>query len=192
MKQPTILENNVSYCCHISSSDMEEIYHFARANKNGEGLVVYLKEYALQDEETNMARTYIVRWKENNEIVGYFSLKSGLMVLQEGSLFRHYYNTIPGVELANFAVNGKFLERHPEIHGIGYIIFCDYILPIVKQWATYIGTKILYIFALPYESLMENYKKYGFSRLTKGQEKLIHGRIKPKYDKDCIFMYQVL
>jgi len=52
--------------------------------------------------------------------------------------------------------------------------------------------KILYLYALPYEELISRYKKYGFKRLGQKYEKEIHSRLKPKYDKYCIFMYRIL
>lgn len=48
------------------------------------------------------------------------------------------------------------------------------------------------IYALPEERLMNHYKKMGFSRLPEAQEKFVQNHVKPKYDEDCIFMYQPL
>ena len=40
--------------------------------------------------------------------------------------------------------------------------------------------------------LIEHYGKMGFSRLPPKQERFVQHHVKPKYDEDCIFMYQVL
>ena len=103
------------------------------------------------------------------------------------------FDTIPGVELANFAVNSSYLKKRPSAKGIGLIIFNQFVLPIVRKTAEYVAVKILYIFALPYESLINNYKvNYGFERLNESDEKELHKRLKPAYDDSCIFMYMML
>ena len=35
-------------------------------------------------------------------------------------------------------------------------------------------------------------KNLGFSRLPPEKESFVYGHVKPKYDQDCIFMYQPL
>ena len=50
---------------------------------------------------------------------------------------------------------------------------------------------MIYIFALPIEKLIGYYNdKLEFSRLHEIEEEKMHNRIRPEYDKDCIFMYQ--
>ncbi|WP_022931531.1 hypothetical protein [Treponema bryantii] len=58
--------------------------------------------------------------------------------------------------------------------------------------AKYVGVSAIYIYALPEEKLMKHYKKMGFSRLPPEPEMFLQNHVKPKYDKDCIFMYQIL
>lgn len=55
-----------------------------------------------------------------------------------------------------------------------------------------VGVNSLYLYALPSERLMEHYEKMGFTRLPSDQEKFVQDHVKPVYDVDCIFMYQVL
>ena len=43
----------------------------------------YLKEEALADEADGLMRTYLVRHGVTGELVGYFSLKAGLVALNE-------------------------------------------------------------------------------------------------------------
>ena len=50
----------------------------------------------------------------------------------------------------------------------------------------------LHIFVLPEDKLLEYYEEMGFSRLSAEKEKYVYSHIKPKYDTDCIFMYQIL
>ncbi len=58
------LETKYFYCDHISLSDMVDIENFVIDDPRGFGLVRYLQKDALNDENTNNARTYIVRDKK--------------------------------------------------------------------------------------------------------------------------------
>ena len=186
------LETDYFYCNHISESDLIDIKNFIIDEPRGYGLVRYLQNEALKDEKSNNARTYIVRDKKDNMIVGYYSLKAGFMADNERRLFlgKRIFDSIPGVELANFAVNGEYKRMNPDYKGLGKIIFSKFVIPTVHQGQEHLGLSILYIFSLPYENLIRNYEKMNFSRLAKFQEKSMHKRIRPYYDTDCIFMYQ--
>ena len=138
-------------------------------------------------------RTYVVRDNFSSEMVGYFSLKAGLVSVNEVHTEDEVtFDTIPGVEVANFAVNNTYLRNHPELSGTGLIIFNDFIVPIIQEAAKSVGVKIIYLFALPFERLIETYVNYGFLRLDSAAEDELHKRLKPQYDEDCIFMFQQL
>lgn len=40
--------------------------------------------------------------------------------------------------------------------------------------------------------LLDYYGKLGFARLDEEREAFVYSHVKPKYDKDCIFMYQAI
>lgn len=188
---------NISYgtflCKHIFDvpNYRDLIKKFSISRDEGQGLRQYLTSWAEKDEINNESRTYLVLDKNNGELVAYFSLKTGMISINERiSLFRREFDTIPGIELANFAVNDSYKGLHNEYEGIGKIIFIYFVNPIVKKIAEMVGVNILYIYALPYNTLIEHYKTYGFVRLPKKEEKLLHKRTKPRYDENCIFMYQ--
>jgi hypothetical protein len=103
-----------------------------------------------------------------------------------------FFDTLPGVEMADFAVNYRYLQRHPNLRGLGKVIFTDFVHPIIEDAARRIGVRLIYIFALPVEKLIERYGEYGFARLDEQSEEELHKRLKPQYDEDCIFMYQLL
>lgn len=103
-----------------------------------------------------------------------------------------YFDTIPSVEMSNFAVNALYRANHPDIKRIGEIIFRSFVLPIVKHIQNFVAVKALYIYALPEEKLISHYKSLGFSRLSEEEEAFVHAHVKPKYDDDCIFMYQIV
>ena len=126
-------------------------------------------------------------------MVGYFSLKAGLISIHESEAFdKVEFDTYPGVEIANFALNSNYVKDHPETKGCGLIIFKRFIKPLICNSAKEIGIKIIYIFALPVTNLINRYYEYGFKRLSDIDEEAIHKRLKPSYDEGCIFMYQVI
>ena len=174
-----ILDNGMFHCAHLSVSDEQDIEAFSGRAQEGEGLVNYIQHFAFPDEERGGMRTYIIRDNDTLELVGYFSLKAGLVSLneletEEGSVF----DTLPGVELANFAVNDRYIQRHPQRRGAGFVIFSDFVRPIVGEVIERIGVEIIYIFALPEEKLLRLYQeRYGFMRLSRSaEERLQIGR----------------
>lgn len=207
------LQSKMFICCHLNpEGDKDEIQDFTVRDEKGAGLLNYIQQQACADEHSGTMRTYIVRDNQTSEVVGFFSLKAGLISYNERSVplinektgekvingetgkveLRRAFDTLPGVELANFAVNQKYIRKHPQLKGIGYVIYKDFILPIIQKVAEVIGVKLLYIFALPYENLISRYENYGFMRLEEPFESELHNRIKPMYDQSCIFMYMMV
>ena len=182
-------------CAHLSESshDVNDIMAFEISHpETGRGLEFYLKEQALYDEHAGVMRTYLVRFRSTDECVGYFSLKAGLVSLNEVETPRTVtFDTVPGVELANFAINNSFAQKY-DTKGLGNLIFSRLIVPFVKEHAKTLGIYMIYLFALPYEKLISTYKRYGFLRLPSKAEEQLHQRLKPAYDESCIFMYQLL
>ena len=172
-------------------NNLEQIKNFAIRERSGFGLELYLKETAAFDEEHLLNSTYLVKDKKSHDIVGYFSLKTGLFTVESPTI-EGYFDTIPSVELSNFAVNALYRANHPEVKQIGEILFRSFILPTVQHIQNFVAVKALYIYALPEDKLISHYQKLGFSRLDHEEEKFVHSDVKPKYDADCIFMYQIL
>lgn len=191
-----ILENEWFYCHHLSSMDEGDITGFeVKHPEFGQGLADYIIHLAIKDEEAGIMRTYLVRDKKTDEMVGYYSLKSGMVSLNERELADNevVFDTLPGIELANFAVDQRYIIAHPGQFNIGLKVFRDFIRPMAIQHSVYIGTLLLYIFALPQETLISRYsERYGFRRLSGDDEDMLHRRMKPRYDRSCIFMYQML
>lgn len=185
------LENDTFYCQHLTDSkeNLSLIKKFSVAQPTGKGLELYLKKAAELEEKQSSARTYLVKAKNTDELVAYFTLKAGLFTID---ISDDCFYTIPSAELANFAVNATFRKKHPETNEIGVTIFSKFILPLVDFLRSFMGIQALYIYALPERRLMEYYKKIGFKRLSTEQEKFVHQHVKPKYDDKCIFMYQML
>ena len=177
-----------------SPKNLEDIKSFYVAKKTGKGLEYYLKNMAEQEEYNRNNRTYLVRDKETNEIAAYFSLHTGCFTLKEPDQNDEDASkyTVPSIELSNFAVNSAYRDKHPEISGLGELIFRRFIIPTVNYGAELFGIQAIHIYALPEDDLIDHYGSFGFSRLPKEMEDYIHTHLKPDYDDKCIFMYQIL
>lgn len=190
-----LLENEIFYCEPLLAEEdnIQQIQKFHVATETGLGLEVYLKRYAVPEEMSHEARTYLVKDNITKEIVGYFSLKTGTVAARKkGRFFHTEIDSLPAVELANFAVNSAYKKAHQEQTGIGSIIFLDFVLPMIKLAAERVGICIVYIFALPYKNLIKYYETLNFRRLNRAEEVFIHRKYKPRYDEGCIFMSRPL
>ena len=169
--------------------NLVDIKKFSVNQPSGKGLENYIRNYAVSDEEASYARTYLVKNKITHEIASYFTLKTGLFTLElpEGDFF-----TVPGIELADFAVNSEYREAHPDVTEIGKTTFREFVLPLTHFVRSFIGVKALYIYALNQKRLIQHYEEMGFRRLSPEKEKFVHQHVKPQYDFGCIFMYQIL
>ena len=82
-------------------SDFSDIQSFTPVNRNGANLARYLKNEAVDDENSGLMRTYLVYDNRTQELAGYFSLKAGLVSTNERNLLvKRTFDTKPGVELA--------------------------------------------------------------------------------------------
>ncbi len=186
----SLLDTEMYSLEHINdSSENTFLIEQFETNDNSRGLEYYLKDIALYDETHNLSRTYLVKDKTTQELTGYFSLRTGLITRQVQD---DKFDSIPAIELANFAVNSDYKKNHPDIKLLGFYIFKNFIIPITECISKYLGVHALYIYALPNDRLIDHYGKMGFSRLPPEQEQFVQFHVKPKYDEGCIFMYQVL
>ena len=172
-------------CRHLKEDDMDRLQEFT-VRDGGGNLANYLSSRALYDEQEHDARVYLVIDKETQEIAGYVAVHA------KRKLFSKEFDSVPGVELSNFAVNSSYIKNHGNRKGLGAAIFEYCILPTARKAQEVIGIKFIYIFALPYPDLINRYKTYGFSRLSRLQERNTHILIRPRYDQGCVFMYQTL
>ena len=190
-----VMENDLYYCTHFGVMDQDEqdIWSFSVKHSDAAaGLTYYLQNRAFSNEISGLMRTYVVREQETDEFVAYFSLKAGLVSTEEHKLSDQetIFDTLPGVELAFFAVNEQYAKGR---RGIGAMVFEDFVEPIVREASKQIGIYLIYIFALPEKALIENYhRNYGFMRLSREAETDLHARLRPRVDRDCIFMYKLI
>lgn len=173
----------------FDSPENQDLIANFQATNDAAGLEDYLKIQSVEDEENNCSRTYLVKDALSGELVAYFSLRTGLITIQVQD---DSFDSVPAIELANFAINKLYKDSHPEAQKLGFYTFKKFVLPIVQRMSVYVGVSALYIYALPEEKLIEHYHTMGFSRLPEHQEKFVQRHVKPKYDEGCIFMYQVI
>ncbi len=188
-------------CRSISETELEKKADFT-VRKEGGFLAHYLAyrmtdneifSPAMQEEKSFRARTYIVEDTVTGEILAYFTLKAGMVGIKQNRLpYNHSFDAVPGIEIANLAVNETYKKAHNNLKGIGYMVFRNYVIPKVKEAQAIVGVKMLYCYALPHGELLSHYKKYGFTQLASFQQRYIEKRFRPSYDKGCVFMYQIL
>lgn len=119
------------------------IQNFKVVYDNAKGLELFLKIAAEEDEKNNDNRTYLVKDIETNELVAYFSLRTGLVTFGVAKELI----TMPSIELSNFALNGHYRENHPETRYLGSVVFSEFVLPMVHYISDFIAVKI-FIFML--------------------------------------------
>jgi len=172
---------------------MPAIIAFQGMREDGRSMELYLVKFAIEDEKEGLARTYLVKDRETGEIVCFFSLKAGMISINDTGrkLFgkNESFGTVPGMELSHLAMNGAYVREHQQAKGLFVDIFDSFIIPIVKAAQEMIGLRYLYVFAINRESLIEYYKMLGFRRLKPEDEEKLNIRIRPHYNKDCIFMF---
>ena len=122
--------NKFFYCEHLTDSEEHRklINSFSTIRVEGIGLEQYLKYAAIKEELSSIGRTYLVRDTNNGELVAYFTLKAGSITINEERRFLvTEFDSLPGIELANFAVNGSYREAHKEMSGIGHIVLSYFV-----------------------------------------------------------------
>lgn len=193
-KEPFVCERLVK-----SSENIELISTFRSKYRQGDALANYLYTEAFNDQDQYKMRTYIVKDKNTGELVGYFSLKAGMVSDKDGyhkikingrEEEMAGFNALPGIELVYFAVNGAYSEAHAEYKGLGMVIFYYFICPIIKQVSELIGVHFIFLYSLNQSSLIEYYKTLKFYRLGSIKEEKLHNRVRPITNTKCIFMCQ--
>lgn len=169
------------------------------------GLESYLKHLAWKEDTGNNIKAYVIKTYFTNEIVAYFTLKCGLITLDSDSRnalkeelakengVKLVPETIPCVEIAQFAVNDNYKVKHGKngqpLKGLGEALYPDFIYPIIKKAASIIGIKCIYLYAAGDEHLTDYYERvFNFKKVE--DESYIP--VAPYYDNDCSFMFYVL
>ncbi|WP_155839567.1 hypothetical protein [Butyrivibrio proteoclasticus] len=200
MKKSSVVNHNeVFYCEHLvlTRKTMQDIDDFRVTNSEGKGLLEYLQNNAYHDEKLGAQRIYLVRDMITDELVAFFGLKTGMVSQNERAVKidneeRIVFDMISGIELAELAVNDIYIRHNPASKGCGLIIFNDFILPICEQAKQLVGCEILYGFSVDEKGkLLDRYlNEYNFARLDPESEAKVQDRLRPYFDKGCVFIYQ--
>lgn len=115
----------------------------------------WLKRRALQNEESDASRTYVLRAGE--EIAGYYALATGAIAHAEaaGRVRRNMPDPVPVIVLGRLAIASKFQGR-----GIGAALLRDAVLRIL-QAAEIAGIRAILVHAIS-DQAKHFYEKYGF------------------------------
>ncbi|MCR4618397.1 MAG: hypothetical protein K5669_09485 [Lachnospiraceae bacterium] len=183
--------NDQFYCEHLvlTRETNIEIDNFVVCkHPEGKGLMDYLQQKAVRDENDGVMRTYFVRDQKTGELVAYFSLRASSIKLEV--MYGNSQGMYPCIELAYFAMNDAYIDKHPYSKGSGLIIFHEIILPLVKEISKTVGTKGIIGYAINSPKLLEHYiKDYGFARLPHENEEELHQVYRPVNDQECVFIY---
>lgn len=202
-KEEPVLTNSSFKCIHLSLNKKvnEDINNFTVKSLEGKGVLDYLQQNAVRDENENRARTYLIYDIETKELAGYFTLKAGL-ILHNDEVDKEYvkprdlgdsFESLSAIELAYFAVNSTYVENHPISSHYGTLFFSEFIYVLAKMASEIIGASILYGFSVNEDKLLKHYlTEYGFDRLSEKYENELHERFRPYTDDRCIFIYQLL
>jgi len=175
------------------STENEELISNFTVRGNAAGLENYLKYSSFDDEDGNLSRTYLVKDKMTRELAGYFTLRTGLITQKiPADNDKEVFDSLPAIELSNFAVNSQYKSHHPDMERVGLYMVQNFVFPLAKCISNFVGVNALYLYALPFEKLIKHYETMGFSRLPPELEQFVQAHVKPKYDEGCIFMYQTL
>lgn len=190
------LKNDLFYCEHLlltEQSKKEILDTFSVKRHNAKGLEEYIHKNSFVEEQENLGRTFLVRDCDTNEIACFFTLKAGLVSANE-SIREHdrEFDSIPGIELADFAVNDFYKDKHPEVEHVGAIVFSCFIYKLALQISKCIGARFLYIFALQNESLIKYYESLNFVRPTQDEQYITGHFFTPRHNRNCEFMCQRL
>ena len=202
-KEKPILSNSSFECFHLSLDRKvnEDINNFTVDFIEGKGVLDYLQQNAIRDENENRARTYLIYDIETQELAGYFTLKAGL-ILRNDEIDKEYvkpkdlgesFEALSAIELAYFAVNSAYVKAHPITGHYGTLFLSEFIYVLAKKAAGIIGASVLYGFSVDEDILLNHYlTEYRFDRLSKQYERELHERFRPYTDDRCIFIYQIL
>lgn len=144
----------------LSDTDLRDVGDFDCGVEN-EPLTAYLKGDAFEENANGKTKTYVVRNVDNNDIIGYFSLRtSGIGYVDEFKKVK----SVPAVELSEYALDVKY-----QGNGLGSDIFLGHIVPKVQNLSSNFGCQIILVYAFHQKSI-EFYEKNNFKEIENMKE----------------------
>lgn len=151
-------------------------------------LTDYLCKTARKHQQENLNKTYLVRLKDNDSLVGWFSLKAATLPYND----KDEVFLTPAIEMSHFAIDERYKTVSEDENSMktGEFIFWNHILEKVNEAAEKIACKDLFIFAIDTPKLIDYYKtRLCFHELKDIEEKNFFEYAVPDYDEGCKFMY---
>lgn len=176
---------------YISEERLSDDEHFRLVSDfccgTNESLDNFLKSEAFEYNRDGQGNTYLLRLKETEEIVGYYTLKSN--AIQAYNEEQERIEALPSIEIARLAVQYKFQKN-----GFGRFIFTYYIIPKINKVKDIIGLNTVMVFVdddyneeVPNE---EDRVKYFYTKLGfKLAEDEVQRFIIDDYNEGCKLMY---
>lgn len=183
------LEAGDYYLEHLSDDvNSYELKKF-RTQYDENQLTKYLVKIAKKHENSMLNKTYLVRDKNNRNLVAWFSLKNATLPYND----KENSFLIPAVELTHFAVDGRYKKEVSQDSlsvKTGEFIFWNLILPIVRDISDKVACKDLFVFSINTPKLIDYYtNRLGFKEIEKLDDKLFFEYAVPDYDDNCKFLY---
>ena len=180
------LEAGDYYLEHLSDKINSYELKMFRVQHEETQLTRYLVNMAKKHERMMLNKTYLVRDKNNRNLVAWFSLKNATLPYND----KESSFLIPAIELTHFAVDERYKEIGSASLKTGEFIFWNHIVPCVKNAQKYLALQDLFVFSINTPKLISYYKnRLGFQEIENIDDKLFFEYAVPDYDDNCKFLY---
>ena len=180
------LEAGDYYLEHLSDKINSYELKMFRVQYEETQLTRYLVNMAKKHERMMLNKTYLVRDKNNRNLVAWFSLKNATLPYND----KESSFLIPAIELTHFAVDERYKEIGSASLKTGEFIFWNHIVPCVKNAQKYLALQDLFVFSINTPKLISYYKnRLGFQEIENIDDKLFFEYAVPDYDDNCKFLY---
>ena len=180
------LEAGDYYLEHLSDKINSYELKMFRVQHEETQLTRYLVNMATKHERMMLNKTYLVRDKNNRNLVAWFSLKNATLPYND----KESSFLIPAIELTHFAVDERYKEIGSASLKTGEFIFWNHIVPCVKNAQKYLALQDLFVFSINTPKLISYYKnRLGFQEIENIDDKLFFEYAVPDYDDNCKFLY---
>ena len=180
------LEAGDYYLEHLSDKTNSYELKMFRVQHEETQLTRYLVNMAKKHERMMLNKTYLVRDKNNRNLVAWFSLKNATLPYND----KESSFLIPAIELTHFAVDERYKEIGSASLKTGEFIFWNHIVPCVKNAQKYLALQDLFVFSINTPKLISYYKnRLGFQEIENIDDKLFFEYAVPDYDDNCKFLY---
>ena len=180
------LEAGDYYLEHLSDKINSYELKMFRVQYEETQLTRYLVNMAKKHERMMLNKTYLVRDKNNRNLVAWFSLKNATLPYND----KESSFLIPAIELTHFAVDERYKEIGSASLKTGEFIFWNHIVPCVNNAQKYLALQDLFVFSIDTPKLISYYKnRLGFQEIENIDDKLFFEYAVPDYDDNCKFLY---